>query len=57
MKKMEIILTDSTGRLVGKVEGYTVYDKHGKKVYEAKPETTIDDIVRILLSNSQKYVV
>lgn len=55
--KMEIVVTDSTGKLVGKVKDYTVYDVQGKKVYKAKPETTFKKIVQILLSNSQKYVV
>lgn len=55
--RLELIVTDSTGRLAGKVEGYTVYNARGKKVYEAKPETTIDEIVRILLTDSQKDVV
>lgn len=55
--KLGIILTDSTGRLVGKVEDYTVYNAQGKKVYEAKPKATIDEIIRILLTKSQKDVV
>lgn len=57
LKKMEIIVTDSTGKLVGKVKDYTVYNVEGKKVYKAKPETTFKQIVQILLSDSQKYVV
>lgn len=55
--KMEIVVTDSTGKLVGKVKDYTLYNVHGEKVYKAKPETTFKKIVQILLSNSQEYVV
>lgn len=57
--KMEIVVTDSTGRLVGKVKDYTLYNVKGEKVYQANPEKiiTISEIVRILLSSSQKYVV
>lgn len=54
---MEIVVTDSTGKLVGKVKDYTLYDTRGKKVYKAKPETTFKKIVQILISNSQNYVV
>lgn len=57
--EMEIIITDATGRLAGKVKGFTLYNAKGEKVYQANPEKiiTIDEIVRILLSSSQKYVV
>jgi len=57
MKRLEMVLTDSTGRLVGKIEDYTICDAEGKKVYEAKPKATLDEIIRILLTKSRKDVV
>lgn len=48
---MIIQVIDATGRTIGTVNGYNVLNLKGKKIFEAKPETTIKEIIKRLLAD------
>jgi len=43
-----LLVIDATGRRIGEVRGYDVFDLQGRKVFEAKPKTTFKEIVTVL---------
>ena len=47
--KMEIIITDSTGKVVGKVKDDTLYNIRCEKVCKVDPKTTFSKFIKILL--------
>lgn len=54
---MFILVSDATGRPIGTINNYDVFNLKGKKVFEAKPKTTFKEIVRILLKDSLRWEI
>jgi len=44
----KVLVIDATGRHIGLVRDYDVFDLQGRKVFEAKPKTTFKEIVTVL---------
>lgn len=49
-----IRVIDAAGRRIGTVRDYGVFDLQEKKVFEAKPNTTFKEIIRILQMKNKK---
>lgn len=47
--EMEFHVITATGKRIGTIKGYNVFDLSGKKIFTVKPETTINEIIEILL--------
>ena len=55
--RMEIIIQDSTGTVVGKVKDYTLYNRVCEPICKIKPETTFSRMIKILFLSSQMYII
>ena len=53
--RMEIIIQDATGAVVGKVKDDTLYDKECKPICKITPKMTFSKMVRILFMDLHKY--
>ncbi len=42
------LVIDATGRTIGIVNGCTVLTLKGKRIFEAKPETTLKEIIKLI---------
>lgn len=45
---MIIKIIDSTGRSIGTIKDHSVFNLAGKKIFEAKPKTTLKEIIKML---------
>lgn len=53
---MRIYVFDQT-KLVGYVDDYKVFNLRGRLIHTAKPETTISQVVKLLLKSQIPYEV
>jgi len=49
MEEHKIIIISSTGKCIGLIKGYDVFNLNGKKIVRAKPKTTLQEIVENLI--------